>query len=351
MVEEIVPGSRVKYAEGGGPDLRCYRVNCDKIARTLPEFRPQWTVRRGIEQLYVAYKEHALTVEEFTGTRYIRLNIEILDLRRRASIPPFVGQRKCRDLIWGLSAKRCSAPTMIGIEEMLLSPNLQFGKPYHLKEDSANRGATSEAWVVYLTGVAYASPCRLCEVSQLCFQNNMTSSEETVIAAGRTGRRYLHDLWRYRELFLFLAWRDLLVRYKQTVVGVAWALIRPFLTMLVLTRSVQQIRQHALRGCPLSSPGILRHSSLAVLRHRFVRKRQQSSGKYRTYFQGLFSPAPHPGRQPHHRPGRFPDLAGIPWRADGLVSLGTARNHRVVTLVHAAGNVLPRSGWGCGSPH
>ena len=73
MVQEIVPGSRVKYAEGGGPDLRCYRVNCDKIARTVPEFRPQWTVRRGIEQLYVAYKEHALTVEEFTGTRYIRI--------------------------------------------------------------------------------------------------------------------------------------------------------------------------------------------------------------------------------------------------------------------------------------
>jgi nucleoside-diphosphate-sugar epimerase len=73
MVEEIVPGSRVKYAEGGGPDLRCYRVNCDKIARILPEFRPQWTVRRGTEQLYAAYKEHGLTVEEFTGTRYIRI--------------------------------------------------------------------------------------------------------------------------------------------------------------------------------------------------------------------------------------------------------------------------------------
>jgi nucleoside-diphosphate-sugar epimerase len=73
MVEEIVPGSRVKYAEGGGPDLRCYRVNCDKIARTLPEFRPQWTVRRGIEQLYAAYKEHALTVQEFTGSRYTRI--------------------------------------------------------------------------------------------------------------------------------------------------------------------------------------------------------------------------------------------------------------------------------------
>lgn len=73
MVQEIVPGSCVKYAEGGGPDLRCYHVNCAKIARTLPEFRPQWTVRRGIEQLYNAYKEHGLTLEEFTGARYIRI--------------------------------------------------------------------------------------------------------------------------------------------------------------------------------------------------------------------------------------------------------------------------------------
>ena len=73
MVEEIVPGSRVKYAEGGGPDLRCYRVNCDKIARTLPEFRPVWTVRSGIEQLYSAFKNLGLSLEEFTGTRYIRI--------------------------------------------------------------------------------------------------------------------------------------------------------------------------------------------------------------------------------------------------------------------------------------
>ncbi|HEY3303664.1 MAG TPA: NAD(P)-dependent oxidoreductase [Candidatus Binatia bacterium] len=73
MVEEIVPGCRVKYAEGGGPDLRCYRVNCDKIARTLPEFQPQWTVRRGIEQLYAAFRDHGLTVEEFADSRYIRI--------------------------------------------------------------------------------------------------------------------------------------------------------------------------------------------------------------------------------------------------------------------------------------
>jgi lipopolysaccharide transport system permease protein len=61
------------------------------------------------------------------------------------------------------------------------------------------------------------------------------ASEEVVIEAGKAGRRYLRDLWRFRELFLFLAWRDLIVRYKQTVVGVAWSVIRPLLTMLVLT--------------------------------------------------------------------------------------------------------------------
>lgn len=58
---------------------------------------------------------------------------------------------------------------------------------------------------------------------------------ELVIEAGRAERHYWQDLWRYRELFYFLAWRDLLIRYKQTVVGVAWSVIRPILTMLVLT--------------------------------------------------------------------------------------------------------------------
>lgn len=58
---------------------------------------------------------------------------------------------------------------------------------------------------------------------------------ELIIEAGRTEAQYFRDLWRYRELFYFLAWRDILVRYKQTVVGVAWALIRPFLTMVVFT--------------------------------------------------------------------------------------------------------------------
>lgn len=60
-------------------------------------------------------------------------------------------------------------------------------------------------------------------------------SQEIIIEAGRAERQYWRDLWNYRELFYFLAWRDILVRYKQTVFGVAWALLRPLLTTFVFT--------------------------------------------------------------------------------------------------------------------
>lgn len=58
---------------------------------------------------------------------------------------------------------------------------------------------------------------------------------QLIIEAGRTEKHYWADLWRYRELFVFLAWRDVLVRYKQTVIGIAWAVLRPMLTMIVFT--------------------------------------------------------------------------------------------------------------------
>ena len=61
------------------------------------------------------------------------------------------------------------------------------------------------------------------------------NNRELVIEAGRSESQYWRDLWKYRELFYFLAWRDILVRYKQTAIGLAWALIRPFLTMVVFT--------------------------------------------------------------------------------------------------------------------
>ncbi len=56
-----------------------------------------------------------------------------------------------------------------------------------------------------------------------------------VIEAGRSEKQYWRDLWQYRELFYFLSWRDILVRYKQTAIGIAWAIVRPFLTMIVFT--------------------------------------------------------------------------------------------------------------------
>jgi len=76
------------------------------------------------------------------------------------------------------------------------------------------------------------------------------SQTELVIEAGRTESQYWKDLWRYRELFYFLAWRDILVRYKQTVIGVAWALIRPFLTMLVFTFVFGKLAKLPSEGVP-----------------------------------------------------------------------------------------------------
>ena len=60
-------------------------------------------------------------------------------------------------------------------------------------------------------------------------------SQEIIIEPGRAERNYWADLWRYRELFIILSWRDLSVRYKQTVIGILWAILRPVLTMVVFT--------------------------------------------------------------------------------------------------------------------
>ena len=79
-----------------------------------------------------------------------------------------------------------------------------------------------------------APPTKAVEAAQ--FADTGAGSERvTVIEPGRAERNYWLDLWRYRELFAILAWRDVSVRYKQTVIGVAWALIRPFLTTVVFT--------------------------------------------------------------------------------------------------------------------
>src|SRR6266404_3301599 len=73
---------------------------------------------------------------------------------------------------------------------------------------------------------------------------------ELVIEAGRTESQYWRDLFRYRELFYFLAWRDVLVRYKQTVIGILWAVIRPFLTMVIFVFVFSRIAKLPSEGVP-----------------------------------------------------------------------------------------------------
>ena len=79
-----------------------------------------------------------------------------------------------------------------------------------------------------------------------CSGNNA----EIVIEAGRAEAHYWRDVWRYRDLFFFLAWRDLLVRYKQTAFGVAWAVVRPFLTMVVFVLIFSRVAGLPSDGVP-----------------------------------------------------------------------------------------------------
>src|SRR6185312_6783759 len=73
---------------------------------------------------------------------------------------------------------------------------------------------------------------------------------DLVIEPGRSERNYWNDIWRFRELFLFMAWRDILVRYKQTAIGLAWSIIRPVLTMLVFTLVFGRLAKLPSEGVP-----------------------------------------------------------------------------------------------------
>src|ERR1700722_11772755 len=74
IVKETVPGCHIEYAAGGGPDKRCYRVSCDKIRRVLPNFRPQWTARKGAQELLEAYQAVGLSAADMERGRYTRIS-------------------------------------------------------------------------------------------------------------------------------------------------------------------------------------------------------------------------------------------------------------------------------------
>jgi lipopolysaccharide transport system permease protein len=78
----------------------------------------------------------------------------------------------------------------------------------------------------------------------------MSDGFDLIIEPGKSAKQYWRDLWKYRELFLFLSWRDLLVRYKQTAIGIAWSILRPLLTMIVFTVIFGKIAKFPSEGVP-----------------------------------------------------------------------------------------------------
>src|SRR5271155_4074646 len=80
---------------------------------------------------------------------------------------------------------------------------------------------------------------------------------EIILEPGRAEKNYWRDLWRFRELFVILAWRDVAVRYKQTLIGVAWAVIRPLLTTVVFTVLFSKI-------AGMSAPGTVPYALLVM---------------------------------------------------------------------------------------
>lgn len=74
IVRNLIPGSHVDFADDAGPDQRNYRVDCSKIAKLIPEFKPHWTVQRGVKQLYEAFKKNGLQLEDFEGVKYKRID-------------------------------------------------------------------------------------------------------------------------------------------------------------------------------------------------------------------------------------------------------------------------------------
>ena len=168
-------------------------------------------------------------------------------------------------------------------------------------------------------------------------QNRQIMSE-IIIEAGRTEKNYWGDLWRYRELFLILAWRDLSVRYKQTIIGILWAILRPLLTMVVFTVIFSRIAKLPSDG---SAPYALMVFAAMLPWSLFASSLSESSnsliGQHESDQQGLLSPADHARGDADHRFCRFPHQLHYSDRDDGLLSIRTRLAHPSAALHHHPG--------------
>lgn len=93
MVAQVVPNSKVEYAPGANADIRNYRVTCDKLAAHCPAYKPEWTVRKGIEEVYEAYTRHQLTAEQFLSSQFVRLK-HIKELQEKGLLDETLAWRR-----------------------------------------------------------------------------------------------------------------------------------------------------------------------------------------------------------------------------------------------------------------
>ena len=143
-------------------------------------------------------------------------------------------------------------------------------------------------------------------------------------AAARLGDLNLRELWAYRELLYFLTWRDIKVRYKQTVLGVAWAIMQPVVSMLIFTLFFGKLANMPSDGIPypiFAYAGLLPWTFVS---NAVYRCRRQPGGQRRPGDQGLLSPPGDSLRRRMRGAGRFRDCLGDPLRDDDLVRRGSS---------------------------
>jgi nucleoside-diphosphate-sugar epimerase len=130
ITKRIVPGSRIEYAPGAGPDKRCYRVSFEKLRARLPEFKPEWTASRGAQQLYDAFRRSSLTAENYAGPKFRRVD-QVRGMLNSGVLNS--------DLRWAAQPHR--QPVPIAEAAALLTPEQQFGGD--MPADRADDGGPS----------------------------------------------------------------------------------------------------------------------------------------------------------------------------------------------------------------
>lgn len=159
IVEAVVPGSRIAFADAAGPDKRNYRVNCDKALTRLPGFEPRWTVRRGAEQLYAAYLAHGLTLEQLAGSQFQRIQ-HVREMQEQGLL--------LDDLRWAGSAPTGMngagpAHTCRSCRHPLPAPFLSLGET-PLADALVDPRGSGEAETVFPLDVAFCPNCSLVQL-------------------------------------------------------------------------------------------------------------------------------------------------------------------------------------------